>query len=336
MAKTTPVVTAPQPISASTNVRTQEFGSAEQQLAEWLRLDLQASADVRTDRAMHSYNMATRHMVEAGLLLASVRAEVGAAAFADVLAERGMAKPRAYELMRGAALVARLDQADRERVMALHKTKVALLASATPATIEAALDDDEINIDLLGVRALRQRLAELEAGHVDLQVQRDTAEAEAEGLRKRLKRGLPDRADAVPVVVADLRAEILALARKATLAIDSYTPLAAELLGLHGGAAGRWADGTLRLAFAQLQALQVQLQGQISAFRGAFADGDTRPAATSHLTQQEMREAAEQFEVLAQTHTYEARLREWQREQARPRGKGRPSARPVPPAGAEA
>lgn len=319
-------------ISASADVRTEEFGEQHRNLAQWMQLDLSASLALRAERAVQAYNMATMHMVEAGLLLASVRAEVGAEAFLAVLDERGMAKERAYELMRGAALIARLPPAQREQVIALSKSKVLALAGASAAAVQAALEDDELDIDLIGVRQLKQRIRDLEAGITDTTVQRDTAEAEAEGLRKRLARQPGDRDDKLPMVVADLRAELMALGKKASLAIDGFTPLGADLVALCCTEAGQtWGDASLRLAVAQLQALQVQLDGALRKCLTAFADQAAAPVPASYLTQQEMREAAERFEILTHTHSYEGRLREWEREQAKPKGKGRPAAAPKAP-----
>lgn len=330
--KKTDVAVAATALIASPDVRTLTFDDAAASLAGALQLDLQASPDVRTERAIQAYNMATRHMVEAGLLLLSVRSEVGPEAFSAVLEERGMAKQRASELMRGAALVARLGGDERDRVLAMHKSKVVLLANASPAVVEAVLEDDEIDVDLLTVRALRERVRDLEAATTDLTVQRDTAEAEAEGLRKQVKRGLPDRQDGVPLVVADLRAEIVALGKKAGLALDGFHALASDLQALVGtDAAHEWADATVRLAAAQLSALAVQLNGELRYYATALPGEDLTPASRSYLTKQEVIEAAKVCAELTQVHDYERALREWEREQQRPRGKGRPRAKPEAP-----
>jgi len=323
-----------QPNNTSPDVRTEEFSAAQRELAEWLRIDVSASADVRTERAIHAYNLATRHMVESGLLLASVRAEVSPEAFAALLEERGMAKQRASELMRGAAFVARMPAADRERVMALHQSKVTLLASASPAAVEAALADDEFDIDLIGVRSLRQRIRDLEANLVDTQVQRDSAEAEAKGLAKRLAKLPGEREDAVPMVVADLRAEIMAQGKKASLAADAFKALGVDVMGLIGTEGGHgWADATLRLAVAQLVHVRLQIDGIVKSYLDQLPGKDPTPSERSYLTQQEVLETAKAYEALTQTHTYEAALREWERQQQRPRGKGRPTAKPVAPGG---
>lgn len=322
-------------IATSPNVRTEEFSDQHRDLAQWLQLDLSASLALRAERAVQAYNMATLHMVEAGLLLASVHAEVGAEAFLAVLDERGMAKPRAYELMRGAALIARLSPAQREQVIALSKTKVMALAGASAAAVQAALEDDELDIDLIGVRQLKQRIRDLEANLTDTTVQRDTVEAEAEGMRKRLARQPGDREDKVPLVVADLRAELMAMGKKGELAIGGLYTLGTDLVTLAGSEQGQdWADATLRLAVSQLGALRLQLDGVIKSYLRELPGEDPSPTERSFLSKQEVLEAARRFGELSQVHDYERALREWEREQARPKGKGRPKAKPVAPGGA--
>jgi hypothetical protein len=219
--------------------------------------------------------------------------------------------------------------------MALPKTKAMALVNADTVVLEAMLEDGEADLNLIGVRELRARLKELEADLVDAQVQRDTAEAQAEGLKKKLSKAPKDREDAVPMVVADLRAEIMAEGKKAELAITAFNGLGGEVMSLIGTeAAHAWADGTLRLAFSQLCALRVQLDGLITKYAKELPGEVAKPAQLSYLTQQEIVEAAQAHEQLTKVSQYEAELRKWEREQERPRGKGRPSAKPVAPGGA--
>jgi hypothetical protein len=226
----------------------------------------------------------------------------------------------------------------RLRLIELPRAHVMEIAGADREVIEQLLSaEGEDSIDVLSVRGLRERIRELEAGTTDLQVQLETAEAEAEGLKKRIKRGLPDREDDLPHAVADLRAEVMALGKKAQLAIESFNPLGIDLLLMrngHGAAQG-WAEPTIRLAISQLSALSLQIDGMLQKFLRELPEGDEGlPVVRSRLTKQEVLESAQRFAELSQLHTYEAALREWQREQERPAGKGRPKAKPVAPAGA--
>jgi hypothetical protein len=316
-------------IPPSPNVRTEQFDQSGRDLAVWLQIDLSASPNVRTERAMQAYNMATHHMVEAGLLLSSVHAEVGAEAFAAILEERGMAKQRASELMRGAALVARLPVEQREQVMALHKTKVVMLANASPAAQEAALDDEEIDLNLIGVRALRQRIKDLERGLKDTEVELETSEAEAVALKKQLKRGLPDRQDGIPHAIADLRAEVMVMQKRAGLAVDGLRAAGAELEEfLHVDAQHDAADATLRLAVAAVAAVRLQIDGVMARYLDMLPGRDPVPVTQSYLTPQELGETAERFKVLVAAEKLEKAQREWDRAKDRPQKVGRPTKRP--------
>ena len=322
-------------ISVIPNVRNElSFGQADSDLAAYLGLNLAATTAVRAEQAVTAYNLATRHMVEAGLLLASVKAELTQEAFMALLDERGMAFQRAYELMRGAALAARLPVEQREQVLALSKSKVIALANASAAVVEAMLEDGEVDIDLIGVRELRQRIRDLEANLADTTVQRDTAEAEAEAAKKKLAKKPSDREDQVPQVVADIRAELMALVHQAELAIESIALLGPELMALIGGPVGVWADPTLRQAISGVGHLGLLVDGLVKRLCDALVDGSAEPAVRSYLTQREILETAKAWASITAQHQHEKALREWEREQERPRGKGRPSAKPEAPKGA--
>jgi hypothetical protein len=298
-----------------------------------VNLDLTGSREERANRAAEHMNSSQRHMLAAGILLASIKAECGHGQFIELIEERGFAPRSAQRAMQYAQFIGSLPEADRLRFLELPRSKVMEIAAADPEVIAQIVDDGVEQIDALTVRALRDKITELEAAATDLTVQRDTAEAEAEGLRKKLKRGLPDRQDEVPHQVADARAEIVALGKKAGLALDAFTPLFDTLGGLREHAALHdWAEATQRLAAAQLAALAVQLNGVLRAYLSELPGEDATPTKLSYLTKQEVIEAARLCAELTQVHEYERLLREWERQQASPtKGKGRPKAKPVPP-----
>lgn len=307
--------------------------------ARGIGIDLTGTVDERANLAAEHMNRSQRHMLASGLLLASIKNECEHGQFTALIAERGFEERAARKAMQYAAFVCGQPEATRLRLIEMPRSKVMEIASADPEVIQTLLEDGGEQIDALSVRALRDRIRDLEAATTDLTVQRDAAEAEAEGLRKKVKRGLPDRQDGVPVVVADLRAEIMALGKKASLALDGYQALGEDLGELIGiDAAHDWADATVRLAAAQLSALAVQLNGLLRYYATALPGEDLTPAPRSYLTKQEVVEAAKTFSELAQVHDYERALREWEREQQRPKGKGRPKSKPEAPtaAGGEA
>lgn len=298
-------------------------------------IDLTGTVDERANMAAEHMNRSQRHMLASGLLLASIKAECEHGQFLQLIEGRGFEERAAEKAMQYARFIVAQPEATRLRLIEMPRSKVMELASADSEVIQTLLEDGGESIDALSVRALRQRITELEAATTDLTVQRDTAEAEAEGLRKKVKRGLPERQDQVPLVVADLRAEIMALGKKASLALDSFSGLASELMALVGtDAAHDWADATVRLGASQLAALAVQLNGVLRYYASALPGEDMTPTPRSYLTKQEVAEAAKTFAELAQLHDYERALRDWEREQARPKGKGRPKAKPEAPAAA--
>jgi hypothetical protein len=179
---------------------------------------------------------------------------------------------------------------------------------------------------------LQEQVGDLQASLNDADVKLETAEAELEAAEKKLKKSPAERADKVPVVVAELRAEIAAQAKAAQLAISEFQGIGEDVVGLGAAGAHDWADGTLRLAVAGLSALRLQLDGLLAKFLRELPDG-TEPTLHSSFTPQEAAEAAERYAALTGAHSYAKELRQHEREQALPRGKGRPKAAPKAPKG---
>lgn len=301
--------------------------------AATLGVDLAGTADDRADLAAAHMNRSQRHMLASGLLLASIKADCEHGEFMQLTADRGFERNAVQRAMQYAAFICSRSDDERELLIGLPKSKVLALAGADAQVIEAVLaDDGETSIDALSVRALQDRIRELEAQAVDAGVQQETTEAKLAAAEKKLAKAPTDRADHVPLVVAELRAEITALVKKAELAIDSFGPLGADLMSLVGTeAAHAWADATIRLAVAGLASVQLQVAGVLKKFRGCVPEGELPEQ--SHLTLQEVAETAERWTVLTRAHEHEKALREWEAEQKAPRGKGRPKAKPEAPKG---
>ena len=320
-------------VSKCPNVRTFEFEPEDKAAATALGIVLSGSATDRVSRAIMSSNQALRLIVEAGYLLMSVRAELPHGSFLDGIESMGLSRQRASEMMSMAKLMTRLPEEQRSTLLSLHKTKALALANADPDVVDVLLLDDDGTIDLstLGVRELRAKLRELEAANTDLAVQRDAANAELATARKKLE-APEDRKDSVPVVIADLRSEVVALGKKASLAVDGFNPLGRDIANLRGTeSAHMWADATLRLALAQLASVGMQIEGLIKSFKDALGDEEVSATEMSFLTNQEVVEAAQKFKELIAEHDHEAALRAWEREQERPRDKGRPRSKPEAP-----
>jgi hypothetical protein len=210
------------------------LGEAEQRLAEYLGLDIFENPNVRMNQAVLHFSVATRHLVAVGVLLLSVKHELGQEAFYALIDERDIPKQRAYELMSAAAFAARLTDAQREQVMALPKMKMLALASASPKVFEQILGDGEIDVDVttLSTKAMRERIKSLEAALADRDVLLETAEAKAEAAIKAAAKKPPG--GDMPAVIADIRMEVAALVQQTKLAVDGLESLARELVHLVG------------------------------------------------------------------------------------------------------
>lgn len=305
------------------------------QFAIRLGVELSGSVEDRADLAAEHMSRSQRHMLAAGVLLMSIKQEADHGKFTELLESRGFEERAAQRSMQYAQFVLSRPEDERAALIDLPKSKVLALAGADPEVIEAMLGGGIEKIDALSVRALTQEIAELKAGLADAQVQRDTAETEVAGLKKKLQKAPKERQDAVPMVIADLRAEIMAAQHKAALAIDAINALGVELFtlfdvdGVHD-----WADATLRLGASALGSIRLQAEGVLSKYCKALPGGDPTPSAQSYLSKQEVLETAQMFERLGQVDTYEKALREWERAQTRPKAKGRPAAKPQAPEGA--
>lgn len=305
------------------------LGDAERALAVRLGIDLAATEDERLSLAVTKTNRAVRLIVEAGVLFLSIKDECEHGAFTERLDQIGVAPQRAREAMAMAQALARMPADRVDQFLSLPKTKAMALAAADPLAVEAMLEDGDIDIDLIGVRALRSRIRELEAAVADREVQLETAEAEAKAAKKAAKK---DRDSEVPVAIFDIRAEAVAQVERSRLAVDEVLALGRDLVNLiEVDGVYQWVDPTARLAAAGLIALQVQIEGALKQFKKAFDLADVKPAPMSYLTPGEVEEAAKRFADLIAIHQHEKALREWERQQERPRGKGRPAAKPEAP-----
>ena len=319
-------------------VRALEFTEADSVAANELGILVGGAIGDRITRAVVAYNMAARLAVEAGYLLLSVKAETEDGQFTAAVEAMGLTRYRAAELMRMAKFTTALPQAQRADMLTLPKSKVLALASADPAVIEQMLEDGDLaDLDDMSVRGLRQRIRTLEACATDIGVERDTALAELQAANKKLKRGARDEDDyGVPVVVADMRAEMAALIKKAELAITSLHPVGVEIVKLSGhDEAAEWVEPSLRLGLSGLLAVRELIDGSIKSFAQGMGEQVKRlqsgPDALAFLDATEVKAVAEEWARLTATHQHEAALREHERAQAKPRGKGRPAAAPVAP-----
>ncbi|QDL55917.1 hypothetical protein [Rhodoferax aquaticus] len=184
---------------------------------------------------------------------------------------------------------------------------------------------------------LKQEVEDLAAHNTDLGTQRDKAQNDLKAMEKKVRRAARDEEDmVVPLVVADVRAELAALIKKAELAVTSLHPIGVEVVGLVSHAdAAEWVEPTLRLGLSGLLAVRELVDGSIKSFAEAMGDSAKRlrsqPDTLSFLDASEIKSVAEEWARLTAVHQHEAALREHERAQAKPRGKGRPAKAPDAP-----
>lgn len=311
---------------------------ADSAAASTLGVVLGGSLEDRIQRAVFSFNQASRLAVEAGYLLLSVKAEVEHGQFEEGIAGLGLSSQRASELMRMAKFATSLPEDRRAEMLMLPKSKVLAIAGADQSVIQDLLEEGG-DLSDLSVRGLREKIRELEAKVTDTAVERDTAAAERDGLAKQLRRRRSDEAEGdggVPLVVADVRAEVTELVKKAELSLSSLSPLGVEIVNLAGHEeANVWINPTLRLVLSGLVALRLQVDGVIAQYAKALGDDvqklQSQPDALAFLDDTEIKAVAEEWAHLVAVHQHEQALRAHEREQAHPKGPGRPSAPPKAP-----
>lgn len=302
-----------------------------------LGVDLRAPLEERADLAAQHMNRSQRHMLAAGLLLASIKNDCQHGEFMALIEARGFEERSAQRSMQYAQFVLSRPDDERVRLLDMPASKVLALASADPEVIEDLLGHPDEGLGELSVRELRQRIRDLEAATTDAATERDAAIAERDGLVKKLRKRdrAAEDAEGTPLVVADMRAEAAALIKKAELSVNAVYPLLTEAHGLRGGAASEWIDPSLRLAMSGLVAVRLQLDGVIAACADALGEKlgklKSQPDGLSFLDEGEIKAVAEEWARLTATHQHEAALRAHEREQAKPKGKGRPKAAPVAP-----
>lgn len=313
-----------------------DYTDQDQIAAQSLGLVIAGTPEDQIGRAAMSLNMAARLAVEAGYNLLAAKAALQHGEFTAKLEELGFSPYRAAEAMRRAKFVTSQPEERRSELLHMQPSKLLLLADASAEAVEVLLEDGETNPNDLSVRALREKIRALEKTVADAKVDRATIEAENEGLRKKLAQesGRSSTGD-VPTAVADIRAEVAALIKKSELSIaDIYQQMAGmdPLLGVDGVA--EWVKPTAQLCMAGLVALRVQLDGainQVAEHYGLTKLADTPPDVLAELGGDEVAQVAQQWASLVQQHRHEAALREFEREQAKPRGRGAPRKAPKAP-----
>jgi hypothetical protein len=318
-----------------------EIGEAERALAAFFEVDLTVPVEVQMERVVADARRGLETAICMGLRLLAIKEQCEHGEFEGRIQACAVGRRDAFNCMNLArSFAAEGDQLRRDSLLEMGKSKALVLLAADPALREQIMESPELLRDALdaSAREFADQLAELKASNEDLASQIVTAEAERDGALKRLnKRNQRDEDDeGVPVVMADIRAEMAALLKKAELAITSLYPIGVEAVGLSGHAeAGEWVKPTLRLGVAGLLAVRELIDGSLKSYVEAMGESAERlasnPDALAFLSVTEIKDVAEEYGRLTAVHGHEAALRQHEREQAKPKGKGRPAAPPKAP-----
>jgi len=299
-----------------------------------ISLDGDLSVHERLDRAALNISRAAQAMLMAGVDLLAIRAQAEHGTFLEMVEERGMSRDSAYRAISYAQFVSSRTPDEQDRLLALPKSKVLELAKADPAVVDELLQDDgPIDLGMTSVREMRDRILQLERAQTDIKVQLSTAVSERDAAHKRLaKAHRPNRKDQVPTVIADIRAEGVVAHHKLQRVIEDLHPMVAELQGYQGSDAHDWVEPSANMILAGLVAAHTALGHQLQKFAEAF--GLTHPVISDpafDMTEQEVKDVARAFDMSTRHDAYEKALREFERAKDRPRGKGRPAAKPEAP-----
>ncbi|AJY64143.1 hypothetical protein [Burkholderia glumae] len=326
------------PLVGKTNspyVRGIRFGAAEQALADVLGVSVSGGTEARISSAISKTNSALRLVIEAGLMLLSIRSECEHGEFEALLESHGMPSQRASEAMTYARFAASLSPEDRDRVIELPKTKVLELAKADPEVLQDLFEDDAKfgELTALSVRDLRVALRDANAKRADLSTRNEKLERERDRLQDELRElheGRVKTGADVPVVVQNIRLECAALHKKALMAAEDIGQLGHEFLTKGLPDDSQWNTPVMRHLYGSLAALHAVIGGQIADMHrsfGALLDGE--PSVLDTFSPDETTRCALEYRALIQEHDHEAKAREWEREMNRPRKVGRPRNAPT-------
>lgn len=300
-------------------------------LAAQMNIDLTSPVGNRLDTAVHKTNQALSLVLQAGVLFLSVKAEMPHGVFESRLDGYGVSSQRASECMTIAKAVSLMDESMRAQFLELPKSKALELCRADPLVLEQLLEDGETDFKDLSVRDLRQRIRALEAEKANAQTAAETATLERNTLQDQLQQAIkPLRKSHRPLLVEDIQQETAVQLIGHDLAISRLQEQLHDATSLDGGALQEWAAAAQGTVFAAI----VAAHAKTSALLQAAIDAGIAPtdysgiAVTAALSDSGLDSVVNRAGELLRLEDYEKRLRAWQREQERPRGKGRPMAKP--------
>ncbi|PPD34928.1 MAG: hypothetical protein CTY21_09415 [Methylomonas sp.] len=137
------------------------FDGSDAEVAASLGISLAGSASVCVERAVSAQNAAIALVLESGYLLLKAKAEAQHGEFERLLKSHGMSRQRASDAMLTAKFYTQLPIDQRKQAYTLSKTKLRMLASADPDVVQELMSEPAGRLQGLTVRELLQRLDDM-------------------------------------------------------------------------------------------------------------------------------------------------------------------------------
>ncbi len=298
-------------------------------LAKRFGLNLSVSHQERIDRAAQNLNQSVQYMLAAGIDLLALRADCEHGEFVALLDDRGFEQRAAYRAIQYAEFLLSRSEAEREKLLVLPKSHVLAIAGADEEVIHDLLENGDIDLTELSVRQLRVTIKDLSERKTDIAVQLEKSELEVERLQqlvKDLREARVKTGGDVPVPVQDYRLECAALHKKADLSVDDMSDLLGKFLS--DSDLGDWNLAVARHLAASLAALHAKTGGLLAQLHRSFGPDSGAPDVADLFGPEETLRCAQEYKVLTDEHKHEETVRAWEREMDRPKGAGRPRAKP--------
>lgn len=296
-------------------------------LATELGLDIHTSLETRMDAAVKKTNQALRLVIEAGVCYTTVRAELPHGEFENWLNERGVSRQRASEAMKLAHISKTLPTKERQQLFSVSKTKALLIAKADKEIIDQLIEETSggelKDLDQLSFRDMRDRIRKLEADKADLEVENETRAATIRNLNEQAA-GARNFNQDFPDFVNVSRHEGNALSTEISMRLDELERHVNELIDMGSTAAPEMlsiAVTSLEIHLKALAARSYKIANHLNTNMGALV---TELKSEHVLSDEEIESAIRDRNTMTQEMQQQQKIRDDERENAKPRKPGRP------------
>lgn len=246
------------------------------------------------------------------------------AGFTAWMEQHGLAKQRVYEAMKIAKFVTLLPADQLDDVLALGRVKVALLASLPPEVIDAAAEEGNDlmdKADVMTTAELKEEVKRLKGREKNYEAELERAEMKLQRVMSANQRSTTELLDRT----VEVREECMAFEADTRLNLDSLRKLYEEV-NVEGPNAPEW-----RIQMEQLwvaaHVIAARACDLLDLMRTTVHDGDMpeRILAGHILTPEEAQRWILDYPAIENRHAADVAARQEKRDEAKPRGRGRPA-----------